>query len=316
MLFHRQIEAIYRKITFARYDDNGLCRYFTHNDFPGLTAQPYAFPSSHGHTLRGNFYSYSGYDSTRLILFEHGIGGGHLSYMKEIDILCRAGYRVFSYDHSGCMSSGGADTGGLSRSLCDLDDCIKALKTDGLCPDDLSVVGHSWGGYSALNIAAFHPDIRRVVVLSGFVSVAQMIRQNFGGILRGYQKHILQMEQASNPGYAEIDGVTTLAYADTRALLIYSDDDPVIPKALHYDVLHAALQGKDTVTFRLESGKRHNPNYTKDAVALLGSFSAASKKTKKRMTSDEKAAFCSAFDWDAMTAQDEDVWQQILAFLK
>ncbi len=317
MIFHKQIEAAYRARLFARCDDTGLVHYFSHQDFPGMHAEAYTFASFHGHELQGYFYSYDGYDPHRLVVFEHGFGGGHRSYMKEIERLCAAGYRVFAYDHTGCMESGGEGAGGFAQSLCDLDDCLKTLKADPTVDtSDISVMGHSWGGYSTLNIAALHPDVRRIVVLAGPVSVSLMIEQNFAGILKGYRRHILSLETGENPMYARYDATITLRNSDVRALLIYSDNDAFVRKDLHYDALYTALAGRENVELLLESQKGHNPNYTADAVAYLGELSEKVKKAAKLKTPEERAAFRDSFDWDRMTAQDERVWEKILAFLQ
>ncbi len=317
MIFHKQIENIYKSIVFARCDGNGLVKYFTHEDFEGLQAQPYSFASSHGHTLNGNFYSYDGCDKSHLVIFEHGFGGGHLSYMKEIELLCREGYLVFAYDHTGCMTSGGASANGFSQSLCDLDDCLKALKADeSVCTDSIFVMGHSWGGYSTLNIAALHPDVKKIVVFSGLVSIERMTNQVFAGPLKGYRKHIMALEAAANPRCVGYDGAKTLKNSATKALLIYSDNDNIVKKACHYDALCENLSDSKNVTLMLEHGKGHNVTYTYDALAEFGKLVKATRKAKKLKTEAEKAAFCNSFDWHRMTAQDMRVWQTIFEFLK
>ena len=245
------------------------------------------------------------------------MGGGHLSYMKEIEMLCRAGFRVFSYDHTGCMCSEGENTGGFAQSLCDLDDCIKALKADSnIDTTDISVVGHSWGGYSTLNICALHPDVKRIVVLSGFLSVEIMVNSMFKGVLSPYRKHIMEIERGSNPDYLSYDAISTLQNATAKALLIYSDNDPLIAKNVHYDALCSALEVKDNIEFMLVSGKGHNPNYTHDAVSYLATLAPAMKRAARLTRDEDKEDFKNSFDWHRMTSQDEDVWAKIIGFLK
>ncbi len=318
MIFHKAIENIYKAQLFARCDETGLVHYFSYKDFPGMSAEPYLFTSSLGHTMQGYFYSYEGADTSRLVIFEHGFGGGHRSYMKEIEKLCSAGYRVFAYDHTGCMESGGTGAGGFSQSLHDLDDFLKTLKADeSVDTRDITIIGHSWGGFSALNIAALHPDIKKIVVLSGFVSVEKIVEQNFAGILKCYRKHIMQLEAESNPDYIGYDATKTLQNATTKALLIYSDNDHLVNKNIHYDALYNALNGKENVELMLVSDKGHNPNYTSDAVVCLGELAARTKKEAKKLkTADEKEAFKNSFDWERMTKQDDAVWAKIFEFLK
>ncbi|MGN1347223.1 MAG: hypothetical protein ACI4V1_10600, partial [Eubacteriales bacterium] len=105
MLFDKQIEKKYREQLFNRYDENGAVFYFSAADFPGLTAEPYSFSGGAGHTLKGAFYHYGSPIADRILVFDHGMGGGHRAYMKEIEQLARHGYLVFAYDHTGCMES-------------------------------------------------------------------------------------------------------------------------------------------------------------------------------------------------------------------
>lgn len=319
MIFEKQILNMYRGMAYTRCDDNGTTFYFTAKDFEGLRAEPYGFSSSMGHELCGYLYSYDAPIENRIVVFDHGFGGGHTSYMKEIEMLCRHGYLVFAYDHTGCMESGGVDPNGMAQSLCDLNDCITALKADTRFKGfDFSVMGHSWGGFSTLNITALHPDISHVVVLSGFVSVEMLVNSYFGGILKPYRKAVMRLEESSNPKFIKYNAIETLKNTKAKALLIYSDNDPMCHRAVHYDALCGALEGRDNIKLVLESGKGHNPNYTRDAVALLGEYVAAKNKLtkqKKLNTDEEKRAFLASFDWDGMTAQDESVWARIFECL-
>lgn len=315
MIFNKEIKEIYKAQLFVRCDDIGIAHYFSHNDFPGLNAKRYEFTSSKNNRLVGYFYSYEGYDPYRLIVFDHGFGGGHRSYMKEIEKLASFGYLVFAYDHTGCMESDGENTGGLSQSLCDLNDAINTLKSDtNVNTDDITVVGHSWGGYSTLNINALHPDIKKIVVLSGFTSVKRMTEQNFRGLLRLYVNDIIKLEGESNPEFVAYDAVDTLKASTVNALLIYSDNDHLVNKECHYDALYNSLKDKGNVQFILEEGKGHNPNYTRDAVKYLAEYTDAASKAAD-LSPEDKEAFRNSFDWNRMTEQDDEIWSKIRDFI-
>ena len=315
MIFEKQVVNGYKGMMHTRCDDTETVFYFSSDDFAGLQKEAYAFQSSMGHTLQGYLYFYDNFIKDRLIIFDHGFGGGHRAYMKEIEKLCAHGYRVFAYDHTGCMESGGASPNGLAQSLCDLNDCITTIKADecfvGL---DISVMGHSWGAFSTLNIAALHPEISHIVALCGFVSVEEMMNTFFAGPLKGYRKAVLALEQESNPQFFSYNAVKSLKNANVKTLLIYSEDDKLC-RRVHYDILKAGLRDKENVHFLLEKNKGHNPNYTIDAVKLLGEFGKARAKfaKKKNATKEEKARFIASFDWHKMTAQDESVWGKIFA---
>lgn len=317
MIFEKQIVDMYKGMMYTRCDDTETVFYYSAEDFPELKKEAYAFLASAGHTLQGYIYCYDAPIEGRLIVFDHGFGGGHRAYMKEIEMLCRHGYLVFAYDHTGCMESGGESPNGLAQSLCDLNDCINAIKSDerfaGL---DISVMGHSWGAFSTLNIPALHPEISHIVAMCGFISVEEMVKSFFSGLMKGYRQAVLALERESNPRFSLFHAAESLSNSSVRALLIYSEDDQMCRRT-HYDVLKTALDGKKNIRFMLVNRKGHNPNYTEEAVKLLGEFSKARAKfaQKKNATKEEKARFVASFDWNNMTDQDEAVWKEIFAHL-
>lgn len=301
-----------------RCDDEGTAFYFSADDFPNLRVAEYPFYASAGHLLQGYLYSYDHADPNRLVVFEHGMGGGHQSYMKEIERLCRHGFRVFAYDHTGCMKSGGRSTNGFAQSLCDLNDCITALKADaGFSQCSLSVMGHSWGGYSAMNIVALHPEVSSVVAMCGFVSVREIL-DSYVGRWKKYSKMLLEYERKLNPLFVDYDAVNSLSQTKANVLLVYSDNDEKC-KPIHYMRLKKGLEGKENIRFLMVSNKGHNPNYTERAVQILEDYANKRRKMKKRKrleTERQKKAFVSSFDWNAMTEQDETVWAEIFKALE
>jgi len=319
MIFEKKVVGIYRSQFLSRCDDMGLAHYFSHADFPGLRQQPFDFRSSLGHTMKGWFYCYDEIIPGRVVVFDHGFGGGHRSYMKEIELLARHGYLVYTYDHTGCMESGGDSPRGLSQSLRDLNDAINALQaTQGFRNLDISVMGHSWGAFACMNIAALHPEISHIVALSGFVSVEEMVGQFFSGILRGYRKPVLKIEQENNPDFVKYNAVKTLSETAAQVLLIYSANDKLVIREIHHGLLTKGLKDKKNVRILLEENKGHNPNYTADAVAYLAEYTADMTrrlKDKQLSTEEEKAACRAKWDWDRMTEQDEKVWAEIFKTL-
>lgn len=319
MIFEKQIVNAYKGMAYTRCDDNGTAFYFTAKDFEGLKCEKYPFKSSKGHILSGYLYFYDNPIEKRIVVFDHGFGAGHTAYMKEIEMLCRHGYLVFAYDHTGCMESGGETPNGMAQSLCDLNDCLNTLKADkSFAGYDFSVMGHSWGGFSTLNISALYPDISHIVVLSGFISVEMLVNTFFGGFLKPYRKPIMELEKSSNPEFIEYNAIETLSKTTAKALLIYSDNDKLCSKRVNFDAMKKALDPKSNIEFLLENKKGHNPNYTTDAVAYLNEYVAAKNKLikqKKLITDMQRTEFLASFDWDRMTKQDEAVWKKIFECL-
>jgi pimeloyl-ACP methyl ester carboxylesterase len=248
------------------------------------------------------------------------MGNGHRAYLREIEMLAKAGFLVYSYDHTGCMTSGGESANGFAQSLKDLDDCITALKTEPALQDrTISVMGHSWGGFSTMNICALHPQITHVVSMSGFVSVKRMLAQTFSGLLKGAQKPLYELGKAVNGIYADFDAVESLRKTDAKVLLIASSNDKIVQKSHHFDVLRQALSGHENIRFLLTENKGHNPSYTCDAVTYKDDFFARFQKLvkkKKLETQAQQKEFMSSFDWMRMTEQDPAVWEVVIAHLK
>lgn len=313
------IEKQYRSNLFIRNDNPNGIFYFTAADFPGLQAKAYDFKSQEGYDLKGWFYYYDDPIPGRLVVFDHGMGNGHRAYLREIERLAKAGFLVYSYDHTGCMASGGESTNGFAQSLKDLDDCITAIKGEPALQDrTISVMGHSWGGFSTMNIVALHPEITHVVSMSGFISVKRMLAQIMPGFLKGMRETLYRLESSSNPDYVEFDALESLGKTTAKVLLIASSDDKVVQKAHHFDVLQHALSGRENVRFLVTENKGHNPSYTCDAVRYKDDFFAQFQKLvkkKKLETSSQQEAFMSGFDWLRMTEQDEAVWNMVLTHL-
>ena len=314
------VSFIYGKLFIHRYDDNGYIKYFSAADFPGLQAQPISFRSG-GNELRGFFYGYPGARTDTLIVFCHGIGGGHRSYMTEIDRICRAGYSVFAYDNTGCFASQGESIGSMSRSLADLDSAIKYLKSEGIFAKYQNVycIGHSWGGFAVGNIPRFHPDISKIVVISGFLSVEGLLTSSLANVRlpaeQGLIKKIMAFEQAAAPEYWDAYLPDAVKLGTAKYLFAHSTDDPMVPFAPNTGLLQTLCPEQ---TFLVYGDRAHNPNYTADAVNYMQQTFGRFNKLNhagRLPTLEKKRAFFAETDWRRMTAQDEDFWTRVFGFL-
>ena len=316
MIFEKTIVGIYKKNICVRQDGSPLLSYFSAEDFPGLQHTPFDFPGNNGQKLQGYFYYYDNPRKDRLIVFDHGMGYGHVAYMKEIELIARRGYTVFTYDHTGCRESEGESIIGFAQSLCDLDYAVNAVRTvEGYRYVPISVIGHSWGGFAALNISALHKDIESCVSISGFIAVERMIEQFFSGILKFYRPSVLRLEHEANPMYSLIDARKNLKDTSARILYIASDDDPTVKKEYHYD----SLVGNEKVELMLVHGKKHNPNYTSDAASELAKMSGAMTEGMKKnsfKTPEDAEKFRTSWDWHRITAQDGELWNKIFDFIE
>ena len=95
------------------------------SDFPGLFVEKYFFNSFSGDKISGFCYCYK--NPKKIIVFTHGMGAGHKAYLNEIELFCKKGYKVYTFDIKGCGESVGNSIGSLYESLADLDAFFKIL---------------------------------------------------------------------------------------------------------------------------------------------------------------------------------------------
>ena len=319
-MLYEIIRKEYRKKVYVRKNYSNSIFYFSASDFEGLREEKYEVKASAGHTLAGRFYKYGGSREDRIIIFDHGMASGHRSYMREIEHICRRGYTVFTYDHTGYAESGGEYADGFVGSLIDLNDVLCALKSDERYRGvSFSVVGHSWGGFSALNISAFHPDLTHVVAMSAFVSIERIMQQYMGKIPFGMAKKIYTEECEKNPEFVTASAERSLAASDAHALIIHSRDDKTVSAELNFDFLKGALADRKNTYFIETVGRNHNPSYTAEALLYKKDFMLAHKRASKRLkkaTSEQIREFISAWDFNKMTEQDTVLWDKIFEFLE
>lgn len=317
------VESEYRKNFIRRYDDTGYLRYFCAADFPELRDEPFTFPSG-TYLLAAHWYSCGDPREGELVIFCHGIGGGHRSYMQEIVALCRRGYRVLAYDNTGCFDSEGPDIISMSHSLADLDACLRYLKNEGIFQQFtcVFVIGHSWGGFAAGNIASLHDGIAKAVVISGFISTERLLEDNLSGMAlplrKTVHKRLCAFEKKAAPDYFETCTLDAVNGRKTRFLFAHSTDDPMVLYDRHTGFLREHTDNP-YVRWRISEGRKHNPNYTQDAVDYMNDMFAAFNQGVKdgslKTLADKQRHFADA-DWVRMTAQDDAFWDDVAAFLQ
>ena len=315
--FYDKLEERYKKVVMTRKEDTGILFYFKADDF-GLITTDFSFKTKKGYTLNGHFYHYGNPRPDRLVVFEHGMGVGHRAYFREIERIAREGYLVYSYDHTGCTESEGEYIMGLGGSLPDLDDCISALIDKGFDSKNISVIGHSWGGYSTMNILSRHPSLKNVVALSGFVSVKDMQKQVTPKCIAIFRPHFYKMEKALNPDHYKSSAIESLTNTEKPVLIIHSIDDNSV-HITHFIKLQKALKNKQTIKFLKLDGKLHHPTYTYEAVNYREEFFKEHNKRVKEgqaVNKEEQDVFLKSYDWYKMTNQDEDIWRIIFDFLE
>ena len=318
MLFSKIIKKQFDKV-LGRYEEDPALYFFSLQDFPGLIAESYDIQGAQG-KLRGYFYYYKEFNCNKFIIFDHGIGAGHRAYLKEIELLCHHGYTVYSYDHTGCVDSEGPGILAFSQGVNDLDHVITNLEhTDRLKDATIKLIGHSWGGYSSMNVVAFHPEVTHVVSLAGFLSAKALEEQYLPNIVKKYSVEVMDREREINPDYADLDARDSLLKSKAALLHIQSRDDKMVKFNLCTPLLQKALEDRKRTQFVLTDNRGHGPQLSDKAAKLYGEMNSKYeelKKHKKLETKAQQDEFRNSQDWKAITTQDPIMWNKIIRFLE
>jgi hypothetical protein len=184
---------------------------------------------------------------------------------------------------------------------------------------EIIVIGHSWGGFSTKNIVAFHPEVKKIVPISGFSSLELVVNGMVPNIFKSARKSIIAYEETMNPGYTSVTAVDTIANSSAKALICQSIDDPIVFSKDHFDPLKEAFSKNPSIRFITVYDRGHNPNFTLKAVKLKDDFFAekrALEKKNKLKTSEQKSALIAKYDFWQMTEQDMDFWNQVFDFIE
>ncbi len=304
------VSYVYKKEFVCRQDKMVGVPYFSTSDFKGLKEESFNFVNSKGIELKYYYFYYDNYKEDKIVLFLHGLACGHAAYFAEIETLAKRGFRVLTIDYTGCGESKGKYLGSLNtptKDVCELLDYLKIEKP-------IVLVGHSLGGYTSLNILNLRKDIKKAVVMSGFLSIKTLgeaiIKQAF--INKGIGKY----ENKLYPEYKDLDNIEFLKNTTDDIFFIQSDDDAVVPYRVALEVVEQ-IDNPHIKKLRM-SGRKHNPNYTDTAVnymnEVFGNYYYLVKQ-KKIKTDQDKIDYFKDVSLSKLVEQDEALFDQIAQFL-
>lgn len=304
------ISRLYISKFVCRYDKEVGVPYYSHLDFKNLVQEPYTFVNSKGVDIHYFYYYYQKYKEDKIILFCHGIGPGHTAYLAEIEALCRRGYKVLTLDYTGCGESGGKYLGSLNEPTNDVNELLDLLKID----KPIILVGHSLGGYTALNVINMRKNVQKAVILSGFLSIESLALSLLKNIF--IVSRILKYEGKVNPKIAKIDNYEYLKNTTDKLFFIQSEDDGMVPYSIGLKVVKE-INNPHIKTLKF-NGRKHNPNYTDEAVnymnEVFGKYNTLIKN-KQIKTDEGKINYFKDVSISRLTEQDETLFDQIDSFI-
>ena len=258
---------------FGKRLDSTPLHFFTKDDYEGLEATPIEFKSTNDNTLRGNIYYYDYPTYKGVLIFAHGLGVGHLQYTHEINHFAKLGFKVVTYDNTGCAKSDGEATGGLPQGIMDLKSCLDFIKSrDDLKNYNKVLCGHSWGGYSTINVLPFvkeEDNVKCAVAMGApFCSTDALYEMvvRTSSLLKFTGPFISMIEKNRYGQISKMNTLASLSNVDIDIMLIHGTKDHIINYKENFKFVEDNLK-KDNVTFVTVENKRHRPNISDEATA-------------------------------------------------
>ena len=305
------VARVYKKRFVCRFDKEVGVPYYSYEDFKGLKKESFSFINSKRIEIHYFYYYYENYKRDKIVLFCHGMGPGHVSYLREIEELARRGYKVLTLDYTGCGESKGKCLGSLNTPTRDVMDLLNHLQLE----EKIIVVGHSLGGFTALKVAYLRKEITKVVVFAPIVTTRVMIfnasKSNF------ITKHVLKYERKVEREYDSIDLPTYLKNTTDDIMFVQSIDDPMVPYISSLKVAEEA--NNPHIQIIKFDNRKHNPNYTEEAVnymnEVFGDYNRLAKY-KKINSDEERIAYFKDVSLEKLTEQDETLFDRIVSFIE
>ncbi|MCM1363688.1 MAG: alpha/beta fold hydrolase [Faecalibacterium sp.] len=307
-----------------RCEGSSSLKYFTHEDFDGLKAARIEFPSNKGQILRGAVYTHCDVkEPIGLVVFAHGMGGGHLSYTTEINTFAAAGFVVLAYDNTGTMSSDGKSLGSFYQAVRDLRSALKFVReSESLSKYKVILAGHSWGGYTVCQALA-HEKAAGVVSFSGPDRTSGIFcdgAKNMTGLSVNFMRPIFALAGVIFGGKDSYhSSASILAKTDVPVLLLQGDADKLVTLQ-NSPVSSDEVKSNPNVTTVLYDGRAHNVYQTKRSEKYLGETLAKIDETKKHYKKgempDDVRKELYDIDYSLMTEEDPEVMGKVVEFMR
>ncbi|MDE7264306.1 MAG: lysophospholipase [Anaeroplasmataceae bacterium] len=301
---------IHHKAFGKRWEPDGIIKYYHPSEYEGLQASPIAIPTKKG-ILRGYIYSYKKIRYQGICIFSHGMWGSHNAYIQEIEHLAKGGFQVLGFDYYGTELSDGKSILGLGNSILSLDSAVSYIRRT--YPDEkIYVMGHSWGGFAALSIAKYHPEIERIVAMAPFINIKSILKHMLPKLIYPILPFILIIDAIYCGKKSFINAKKVVKNTKIPTLIIHSLDDNMIPYSISTEVLRNHVVNQKLV-YHIVDGKNHNPDYTLEALAYT---KCSLQEINSIMDEVERTERKRQLDYYKMGEIDEKVFNIILDFLK
>lgn len=235
---------------------------FKVSDFENLKRTKYEFSSNKGQKLVGYLYS-AGTDQKGIIIFAHGFGGGHNTYMDCANYFAQHGYYVFAFDATGNDESGLGGVGGFPQGVIDLDHAISFVEESGNFPDlPIALFGHSWGAYCVCSVLTYHTEVKAVIECCGCNRSTDMFesggKEQAGNFIYAMMPFVKIHEWCKFGEYASNTSIDGLEASKAAIMSVHSSNDGVVPNNYGYDLYYSKYKDDPRFTFWLFDNRDHS----------------------------------------------------------
>lgn len=250
-----------RKYSIKRYSD-----YKKYN----LEKEEFTFKSNKNQKLRAFKYYKKNHKYQDIIVFSHGLGsGGHQVYLPLIKKFVDNNYLVLTYNITANFESEGRSINGIPQGIIDLDYFLKYIEKDDKYKNyKINLVGHSWGGYSVLNVLNKNHRINSVVAFSSFNTSIEIVdidlKKYFKDI--NYQMilpYISLYERFKMGRESNYNAIKILKNKDTKIMILHSRDDLRLPFNKTSKKLYDKYKYYPNIKFKIYKNRGHRP-FTKN----------------------------------------------------
>ncbi len=301
-----------------RCDGDEKLKYFTYEDFDSLKAMKVEFADRNGTTLRGAVYAEAGIQQPEaLIIFSHGMGGGHLSYMTEINTFAKSGFAVLAYDNAGTFDSDGESLGGFTGGPDALRAALAFVEKHPILGKMKKVlVGHSWGGYSVCQVLGDESTKVDCAVTFGAPESGHAVGSAVLGekleFLTPLVKLVFCIKEGNAAAIASSECVAKAS--DTPILLLHGKKDHIVAPRISAAEACKDLPNATSVLF---DGRYHNVYQTTESEIYMNTtFAKIREVQKNKNASEEEINACYDIDYELITREDPAVMDFVTDFIR
>ncbi|MGN0452562.1 MAG: alpha/beta hydrolase [Ruminococcus sp.] len=200
-------------------------------------------------TLHGCLY---GSGDKGLVVISPGLSRGAEGYIGVVMSFVDFGWRVFTFDPTGCFQSEGDSSVGFAQEILDLDSALDYIEASAeLSSLDLFLFGHSRGGYASCCVLSLGHEVKGVVTVSGVNSSMEVTFESskeYAGnaAYLGYPSLYLYQVMTFGKELTDITATDVINESDCPFMIIQGADDNIAPS--------------DTTSIYAHKEEIYNPN--------------------------------------------------------